>query len=43
VKLGRTYATAYERLTGLRFQPAVGDVEARIRRNLAKAGLLPRS
>ena len=40
--LARTYASAYERLTGLAFQPEVGDVAARIERNLTKAGLLSR-
>jgi len=40
VDLARTYLTAYERLTGLRFQPEVGDVGQRIARNLARAGLL---
>ncbi|HZN93805.1 MAG TPA: phosphoribosylaminoimidazolesuccinocarboxamide synthase [Myxococcales bacterium] len=40
VELARTYAGAYERLTGQQFQPEVGDVAARIRHNLGKAGLL---
>ncbi|HVE81394.1 MAG TPA: phosphoribosylaminoimidazolesuccinocarboxamide synthase [Myxococcales bacterium] len=40
VDLARIYATAYERITGLKFQPETGDVNARIARNLAKAGLL---
>ena len=40
VELARTYAGAYERLTGQQFQPEVGDVAARIRRNLGRAGLL---
>jgi len=37
--LARTYASAYERLTGQAFTPAPGDVAERIRRNLTKAGL----
>jgi phosphoribosylaminoimidazole-succinocarboxamide synthase len=40
VDLARTYANAYERLTGLSFNPEPGDVAERIRRNLTKAGLL---
>lgn len=40
VDLARIYLTAYERITGLQFQPEVGDVAERIARNLGKAGLL---
>jgi phosphoribosylaminoimidazole-succinocarboxamide synthase len=40
VDLARTYASAYERLTGQTFAPEPGDVAGRIRRNLTKAGLL---
>jgi len=39
VDLARTYASAYERLTGQTFTPEPGDVAGRIRRNLTKAGL----
>ncbi|MFN7135098.1 MAG: phosphoribosylaminoimidazolesuccinocarboxamide synthase [Myxococcales bacterium] len=40
VDIARIYASAYERITGQTFAPEVGDVHARIERNLKAAGLL---
>ena len=40
VMLATKYIEAFERLTGERFESAVGSVEDRIRRNLAAAGYL---
>ncbi len=40
IMLATKYIEVFERLTGERFESEVGSVEARIRRNLASAGLL---
>lgn len=40
IEIARIYIAAFERITGMRFEPEVGDVRARIERNLKTAGLL---
>ncbi len=40
VRIARRYIATFEELTGLSFEAEVGPAEARIRRNLQKAGLL---
>ncbi len=43
IEAARRYITAYEMITGTVFAARVGDVQARMKKNLAAAGLLPLS